>query len=855
MPAESHTSDDEKRPAAMTPSQAASAGSNWDETMEMALFYAAIKYKPVAELWEKLGGMYDLGTLDEREDSGLFVDENEDEESDEEQDISFKNSEEFVLPLHDYDHLVKEVFREPSRNPSPSPIRTTRAREGSQTPSVADSSRASSPDEDDLPRKRRASRAVKKSDVNETPSPRTSATPTSSTRRTTRAKAPEAAPVTRRKTGKKTLLMGFLLALLSYLSVVAADFEADTTNGDKVMTTPDSMGSNCPIELDSSNIMNSVAAHKPSLVMFYSPTCPYSKRELKTIRLQHTKDYVIAIYNAKPDDERRFARSNMGITNFNKYPHLVFYPRGIKHTSKSCSSLTMDTLAGHESDRTAQKLCQEFQDKARPLIEDLTNMSVQNVCEAKSKPVVVLYHSPDCPASQECLKAYTKIVEDESGGQCKVKFAKYEAWTERTFNGKPNVESAPVLKVVKPDGKSETYSGSCSNKEEITAWIKGLFSTRNALLDDIKSRFTQATTEDEKKALLGQGLQMALRASSMGEDVDDYFDFFSQALESTGDMAIEDLTEESTDHRKDVQSAFAIERGESQDIVSELEFRSTLFEQKDHADFQAEGWFDPPRPPIPATLPNLNCTAAPGTVSTLLSELSGILDPLETGTFMDLLGEFIEGSLSSLLKAVAKGANIVAVTTIKAVISALTMALTMISEVDGLKYIVKPVLDLLSHLALALNTLSGCLSPPLTKTGNAKNEVLQQKQQQSGTVAQDQCGAIADLYRILLKGAIKQCPVVPESASQELKRVLAGSSLVLDLMESTSIAKNNEALLDARPIFSAGLLDQYRREVMHLAENESEEIKAFAQTDLAMTVSISNALEACLHVAAEASEV
>jgi len=77
------------------------------------------------------------------------VDENEDEESDEEQDISFKNSEEFVLPLHDYDHLVKEVFREPSRNPSPSPIRTTRAREGSQTPSVADSSRASSPDEDD----------------------------------------------------------------------------------------------------------------------------------------------------------------------------------------------------------------------------------------------------------------------------------------------------------------------------------------------------------------------------------------------------------------------------------------------------------------------------------------------------------------------------------------------------------------------------------------------------------------------------------------------------------------------------------------------------------------------------------
>ncbi|KAF9109806.1 DNA break repair nuclease [Mortierella sp. AM989] len=209
-----------------------SGGSNWDETMEMSLFYAATKFKPVgmhkhfrminlqkqfnknshtpctiAELWEKLGTMYDLQTLDEREDSGMLVDEDEEEEEedDEERDISFKNSEEFVLPLHEFDHLVKDVAQEPSRNPSPSPMRTTRAhREGSQTPSVADSSRASSPDGEDAPKKRRTSRSTKKSDVNETPSPRTSSTATaSSTRRTTRAKA-EPAPVTRgRKTGKK----------------------------------------------------------------------------------------------------------------------------------------------------------------------------------------------------------------------------------------------------------------------------------------------------------------------------------------------------------------------------------------------------------------------------------------------------------------------------------------------------------------------------------------------------------------------------------------------------------------------------------------------------------------------------
>ncbi|KAG0324590.1 hypothetical protein BGZ99_001654 [Dissophora globulifera] len=215
----------------------------WDETMEMALFYASIKYKPVdpafvfmgvtltgmhrhfrminlhrhfnknshtpctiAEIWEKLGTMYELQTLDEREDSAMFVDEDDDDdEGEEEREISFKNSEEFVLPLHEFDHLVTDVVEDPSRNPSPSPMRTTKAnREGSQTPSLADSSRASSPEEEDARKKRRASRATKKSDVNETPSPRTTTSTTaSSTRRATRAKA-EPVPVTRgRKTGKK----------------------------------------------------------------------------------------------------------------------------------------------------------------------------------------------------------------------------------------------------------------------------------------------------------------------------------------------------------------------------------------------------------------------------------------------------------------------------------------------------------------------------------------------------------------------------------------------------------------------------------------------------------------------------
>ena len=86
----------------------------------------------------------------------MLANEDDEEEDDEEIDSdgfqvpNFKHSEEFVLPLHEFDHLVTEVAHDGSRNPSPSPsIRTTRGREGSQTPSVADSSRASTPEEED----------------------------------------------------------------------------------------------------------------------------------------------------------------------------------------------------------------------------------------------------------------------------------------------------------------------------------------------------------------------------------------------------------------------------------------------------------------------------------------------------------------------------------------------------------------------------------------------------------------------------------------------------------------------------------------------------------------------------------
>lgn len=68
-------------------------------------------------------------------------------------------------------------------------------------------------------------------------------------------------------------------------------------------------------------------------------------------------------------------------------------------------------------------------------------------------------------------------------------------------------------------------------------------------------------------------------------------------------------------------------------------------------------------------------------------------------------------------------------------------------------------------------------------------------------------------------------------------------------MDQSSIASSNDALLTTRPIFSASLLDQYRHEIVQKADSDA--LKQFVQADLAVLISISNALEACLHVAAD----
>ncbi|KAF9936707.1 hypothetical protein BGZ67_002125 [Mortierella alpina] len=336
------------------------------------------------------------------------------------------------------------------------------------------------------------------------------------------------------------LLLGFLLAFLSFLSVAAAELEADTIPGDFEMgttaadleadLTPDDFGGYtiaADFEADTAAskfeagtaIDNFEADTTDDIQVVTAPvssdsTCPVvlDRFNIKEVFDEFCKvrsdpdhnlseDFVIAKFDASNATDVEFLRDEMGIT-FQLYPHLVFFPRGINHTSQSCN-LTMDVFPSYEAARTAEKLFEEFK-----------------------------------------VEAYTEIVQKISGGQCGVVFSHYEAWANRTCNGEADVERVPALKLLMPDGTSETYDGNCDDVSALEAWIQARLLKSNVQMDEIRLQFTQATTEAEKKALFIQGVQKALEMSTVVGDVEDYFSFFRQAVESLDAMPVEHPKEE-----------------------------------------------------------------------------------------------------------------------------------------------------------------------------------------------------------------------------------------------------------------------------------------------------------------------
>ncbi|KAG0333975.1 hypothetical protein BG004_000611 [Podila humilis] len=182
--------------------------------------------------------------------------------------------------------------------------------------------------------------------------------------------------------------------------------------------------------------------------------------------------------------------------------------------------------------------------------------------------------------------------------------------------------------------------------------------------------------------------------------------------------------------------------------------------------------------------------------------------------------------------------------------------LNTISGVPGIQDLVTPITLLLEGINKAAAAAGPCLPATAGEAGEKTNAKMVMTM-----IDSTYCSHLADIYRIAVAEAAKTSPALlnlSENISADMRRLAAGSLAILDLMSKHSIASSNDALLANRPIFAADLLNQFREELLQIEKsgngdynNNVFEGKKYAEIDLAIAVASSNALEACLRIAAD----
>ncbi|GJJ75983.1 hypothetical protein EMPS_08341 [Entomortierella parvispora] len=157
------------------------------------------------------------------------------------------------------------------------------------------------------------------------------------------------------------------------------------------------------------------------------------------------------------------------------------------------------------------------------------------------------------------------------------------------------------------------------------------------------------------------------------------------------------------------------------------------------------------------------------------------------------------------------------------------------------------VLHILQRIQKNLSLFAICIGPSVDPSTQAPTAIFGLTAMSTFDV--NHCSLLADIYREGVIASAQYAPKVSESASEEMKRLTSGSHAVLGLMAKTSIASKNDDLLATRPIFATRLLENYREGL--LQQPLEEDWKEYAQVNLGLLVSVSNSLEACLHVSAD----
>ncbi|KAG0287099.1 hypothetical protein BGZ96_008912 [Linnemannia gamsii] len=294
-----------------------------------------------------------------------------------------------------------------------------------------------------------------------------------------------------------------------------------------------------------------------------------------------------------------------------------------------------------------------------------------------------------------------------------------------------------------------------------------------------------------------------------------------------------------------------------------------------------------------------DCTYAPGVlvdgINAVETQLATILGSLPFGAVVqNILTSAFKVLLTTLDGPGKLIGTALTVVSINLSFGTLKGALSILALIKVLKPILTPVIDILSTVQTAiLNTVS-CFAGKgyhLNRVEQPEDDNGTEQQQQHLPLSVGHCAWIAKNYQQVVSDAIAHNPVItgglPEESSEDLRRLTQGSLDTLEWMQKYSVASNmnlsdmndNESegeginlaagfALTGQPFFAGKILDQFRVGLLETVTTEADEAEAMAEveteavdqyddhehdetvlyalTSLALTVNLSNALEACL---------
>ncbi|KAF8941292.1 hypothetical protein BGZ58_000033 [Dissophora ornata] len=271
------------------------------------------------------------------------------------------------------------------------------------------------------------------------------------------------------------------------------------------------------------------------------------------------------------------------------------------------------------------------------------------------------------------------------------------------------------------------------------------------------------------------------------------------------------------------QDQLAIMADELSAVISELEFRAHLLNHlEENSDFKVD---------------SVDCVGAKEVVKSASTTIKDALSVAQNIPVLAKFLDYVKVAIDNLNNTVDSALAVGKMSAYFSVNMAFTAArLTLRAVAFGqLEPMITPLVKTLNGIQSPLNDVIKCAIGTTRKID----------------IEPSHCDDLANIYRLVISESTKTSPALnlPAGASGDLKRLAAGSLSLLDLLDRSSIASTNDALLATRPIFAADLMEQFRTELLRVGD--TEEIRNYAQVALGAVVGISNSLEACLRVAAD----